>query len=384
MASIKKVKGGYFVRVSKKEGGKRKFINKKIRGSLQDAQKYARTKESLLDLGHSVEEITQTFETYFAKWLVANLKKVAPGTYNQYKTLPVRYIPEELWRMNLSEIRPHHLQDVYDAVSKKGLDASVAKLHSYLRIFFRYAVKKGVLRKNPCDQTDVPKPAKKEIVTLTPEESKAFITASRTVGNGIIFEFALETGMRPEEYLALRWRDIDWTRSAIQIRQVVCENRTGGGFYFKSPKTAKSARQIPLSPELRSLLLDHKRTQNEQRLASKVAYEPLDLVFATQIGTPLQLKNIRTRVFLPILEAIGIIEKIEDGGKLKKIKQKNVTLYSLRHTCATLLLMAGENPKVVAERLGHASVVLTLDTYSHVVPTMQEKATERLNNILRF
>ena len=108
--------------------------------------------------------------------------------------------------------------------------------------------------------------------------------------------------------------------------------------------------------------------QAQQRLAVGPAYESYDLVFATATGQPLDENNLARRHFKPILRRAGLPE--------------HVRLYDLRHTCATLLLAAGENPKVVSERLGHANITLTLDTYSHVLPTLQQGAAERLEAVL--
>lgn len=379
MASIKKLKdGNYFVRVSKGKGKERRFINKKIRGKLSDAQKWAREKETLLDLGHSIEEIKLSFAEYFAKWLKVVSKTVAPATYAQYKEVPERYVPDSVWKLKLADIKPHHLQTIYDDLEKTGLRTASVKLNAYLKIFFNYAIKKEVMRSNPCEKTDVRKVPADEVIVFTEEEAKEFARLCQSVANGLILELALKTGMRPEEYLGLRWRDIDFQRNTISIQQVVCFNRKGGGFYFAPPKTAVSRRQIPVSQSVRDKLMRHKIEQNEKRLKSKLSYAPFDLVFATRIGTPYQSKNIADDYLNPILEKMGI--RVKEGGKF--VKTKNITLYSLRHTCATLMLINGERPKVVAERLGHASVVLTIDTYSHVLPTMQQDATERMENLL--
>jgi integrase len=106
----------------------------------------------------------------------------------------------------------------------------------------------------------------------------------------------------------------------------------------------------------------------EVRLKNAAEYEDHDLVFATSNGLPLDTHNIINDYFKPLLKAAKLPESLR--------------LYDLRHSCATILLAAGENPKVVSERLGHASVTLTLDTYSHVLPTMQKSATERLRSVL--
>jgi integrase len=114
-------------------------------------------------------------------------------------------------------------------------------------------------------------------------------------------------------------------------------------------------------------LVEHKRQQAETRLKAGASYQQHDLVFASLDGTPFMLSNLTRRYFKPILKSAEL--------------SSSFRLYNLRHSCATVLLAAGENPKVVSERLGHAGVVLTLDTYSHVLPDMQQAATRKLESI---
>lgn len=183
-----------------------------------------------------------------------------------------------------------------------------------------------------------------------------------------MFEFALLTGMRPEEYLSIRWADLDLKKGIVFVQRALIW-RKGGGYKFSETKTKKSRRSIPLTPGLAAKLKKHRKQQLEQRMKLGKAYTNLDLVFATEIGTPINYRNLTLRYYDKILESA-------------KLHEKGFVLYSLRHTCATLLLACGENPKVVSERLGHSGVKMTLDTYSHVLPDMQQKASERLNNLL--
>jgi integrase len=172
--------------------------------------------------------------------------------------------------------------------------------------------------------------------------------------------------MRPEEYLGLEWKDIDFDNKALSVRRALVAKK-GGGFIFTEPKTKKSRRSIPISNTLIDALKTHRRYQFEERIKLGANYQNFDLVFASEIGTPLFHGNLLRRHFKPI----------RDKAELPKIR-----LYDLRHTTATLLLSAGENPKVVSERLGHAGIVLTLDTYSHVLPTMQKRATDKIEKLM--
>lgn len=182
---------------------------------------------------------------------------------------------------------------------------------------------------------------------------------------GLIFEFALLTGMRPEEYLALQWSDIDFARGTAIVRRALVWHKKS--WSFEEPKTARSRRMVFLPAPLLKKLSQHKRKQAEQRLLAGSEWQAFDLIFCSETGTPLSIPNLTYRYFRPILE---------------KAELSRIRLYDLRHSCATLLLMAEENPKVVSERLGHSTIVLTLDTYSHVLPTMQQQATARLEKLL--
>ena len=139
-------------------------------------------------------------------------------------------------------------------------------------------------------------------------------------------------------------------------------------FKFIEPKTTRSRRSITISQANLKYLREHRKQQSESRLKAGEKWQPYDLVFCTREGKPIQARNILRRHLRPILKLAELPETFN--------------LYSLRHSCATLLLAAGINPKIVSERLGHASIVLTLDTYSHVLPDMQQTAVDKLEKML--
>jgi integrase len=158
----------------------------------------------------------------------------------------------------------------------------------------------------------------------------------------------------------------NFDQKTVSVRRALIA-RKGGGYYFEEPKTKKSRRSIPLSESLINELRRHRRDQLELRMKLGADYPNTDLVFTTRIGTRVDHKNLAEKR----------IKGIRDKAEVSKIR-----LYDLRHTTATLLLSAGLNPKVVTERLGHASIVLTLDTYSHVLPTMQKDATDQIEKLM--
>jgi integrase len=200
------------------------------------------------------------------------------------------------------------------------------------------------------------------------EEASAFLKAAAKDKFGLVFELALITGMRPEEYLGLAWLDVNLEARTITVKRGLIWIRKAG-FKFGEPKTVKSRRTIPVPDALIAKLRLHRRQQLEQKLRLGTAYADHDLVFANEIGKPVHYRNLTQRHYEKILKATNLHEK-------------GFVLYSLRHTCATLLLAAGENPKVVSERLGHSTVRMTLDTYSHVLPDMQRSASEKLGKMI--
>ena len=183
-----------------------------------------------------------------------------------------------------------------------------------------------------------------------------------------LFALAISAGMRPEEYLGLKWADLDLMKATVTAQRALVWRTKGGGWYFTEPKTSRSRRTIPLPTSMIAALSEHKRRQSEERLRLGAEWQDHGLVFTTSLGSPLNISNLTAKHFKPALQRAGL--------------PTTIRLYDLRHTCATLLLSAGENPKVVSERLGHASITLTLDVYSHVLPDMQKSAADKLENLL--
>jgi len=161
------------------------------------------------------------------------------------------------------------------------------------------------------------------------------------------------------------WSDLDFERCTVQVRRALV--RHNNSWSFQETKTARSRRTVSLPQPLFAKLKARKRKQAEQRLRIGSIWENNDLVFCSETGTPHSIPNLTYRYFRPILKKAGLPQ---------------IRLYDLRHSQANLLLLADENPKIVTERLGHSTVVLTLDTYSHVLPTMQQQTTSKLTKLL--
>jgi integrase len=347
--------------------GKRLIHTKTIRGTKKEAEQYLNRIVRERDLGIFVDTPAMTLNEYFDKWLnsVSKLRNDERTSHDQ-ESIYNRYFNKTIGYKKLENLNVLDVQKVYGEMLARGLSAQTVKhAHSVLRCALKQAVKWNLLPRNPSEFVELPKVQRKERRVFTAEEARRFIAASDKMKHGLVFEFALLTGMRPEEYLATQWGDIDFEGNTVQVRRALIRHKKK--WSFKEPKTSRSRRTVVLPSPLVHKLIKHKSKQIIQKLKAGDIWENNDLVFCSEFGTPHSIPNLTYRYFRPIL---------------KEAELPQIRLYDLRHTHATLLLMAEENPKVVAERLGHSTIVLTLDTYSHVLPTMQRKATDKLEKIL--
>lgn len=349
--------------------GKREYFSKLISGKRKDAQQYLRKKMREIDLGTFVKPSVTTVSEYLDEWLkVAAKPRIAPNTFEQYKDVLNRYVRPVIGNHKLSSVRPMNVQALYSDMQQRGLSARVVHYtHAVLNSALKQAVRWTLLAVNPAELVELPKVERKEMQVLMPEQAAQFLAAAESDRYGVLFNVALVTGMRPSEYLGLQWKDINFETGDVTVQRTLTWKRDGT-WYFGEPKTSRSRRSIPSPNSLMLLLKEHRRRQAEERLKAGPKYQNLNLVFVSQEGKPLMQHNLIMRHFKPILRRAELPESLR--------------LYDLRHTCATLLLIAGVNPKVVSERLGHSSVVITLDTYSHVLPSMQRAASEKLESLL--
>ncbi len=366
---IKKGSNRYLVRLYMGlVDGKRVYHSKTIHGNKKTAQQYLNKILREKDLGEFIKPSQELLAEYMNEWLEKEAKtRVREYTYQNYKDLVRLYINPVLGAVMLSNITPVQIKGVYSEMIDKGLSPKTVKnTHGVLKNALEQAVNWGKLPRNPADSVNLPRQKKKEMKVLSPEEAKIFVDAIVDSRWKALFSLLIATGMRPSEALGLKWKDIDFDNERVIINRSL--TRVNGKWSLEETKTAHSRRTIPLPPSVIIDLNEHRKEQTSEKLkAEEGEYIDHGFVFATNKGSPLDKHNIVNRHFKPLL---------------KSAKLPNIRLYDLRHTCATLLLSAGENPKVVSERLGHASITLTMDTYSHVLPNMQKTATDKLEKML--
>jgi integrase len=291
----------------------------------------------------------------------------SPRTVEGYREKIRNYIMPQLGGISLVKLTPQHVQSLYSEMLAKGLSPrTVLHTHRVLREALGHGVKWGLLARNVCDSVDPPKPRHKEMAALDTPEVQRFLDAAAGSQYGPVFFLDLYTGLRRSELLGLKWTAVDLNARAVSITETL-QTVPRRGLMVMQPKTARSSRLVSLPPSAVALLSGLKVKQREERQALGLEWGESGYVFSHADGRPFHPNSI-SRAFRRIVKEAGT---------------PRVRLHDIRHTHATLMLKQGVHPKIVSERLGHASVTITLDTYSHVLPGLQEAAALKFEEGLR-
>jgi len=307
-----------------------------------------------------------TLARFLAEWLEGRRPSLRPRTYDGYSTVIRSRIVPVLGHLTLDKVTPAALAAAYGQLLARGLaPRSVVHAHRLLHRAFEDAVKWGLLPRNPCDLVEPPHAPRPAIHPFTVSEVATLLAACADDPIGPLVTVAVLTGLRLGELLGLQWGDIDWERGELSVVRAV-QRVTGRGLVVVEPKTASSRRRVPLPPQALEALRQQRRRQAAQRLAAGPAWADGQWVFTTAVGTPLDPSDVHA-AYRRLLARAGLPPR---------------RFHDLRHTTATLLLTDGVHPKVVASLLGHSTIQLTLDTYSHVTPTLAREAAERLGALV--
>ena len=355
----------FIVRVFLGRDGKGKKIRKAktVHGSYKDAKKALTALLSQVDNG-SLAVTNMTVNAYLDQWLETVKPNLRKKTGSDYATCLKRYIREPLGGKKLSKLTTMDIQNVYNAMLAKGLSkATLTYTHVVFKKSIRQAVRWKMISYNPCEDVEVPKAVHvPKFYAMNEEEITKFRGVAKLSKWYTLFELMLGTGLRPSEALGLTWRDVDLAKGIIKVTQQLTFHKKGE-WEFEEPKTLRSKRNISLPISITYMLTSYKQAQDALGLPN-----PYNLVFHTVDGEPCGENAISQNTFKPLI--------------IKANLPKEIRLYDLRHTHATLLLLGGIHPKVVQERLGHSSIKITLDTYSHVLPNMQAEAADKLETLV--
>jgi integrase len=355
--------------------GRRRTATVTVRGTRKEAERELRRLLRTLDIGEHVDPHRITVREWLTTWLVATRQEVAPRTAERYGEIVANFLVPTLGNLQLAKLAPVQIQDAYNGWAAGGRRDGKAgglaprtrrHIHRILTSALARAVEQQLIARNPCDmfRKRLPKVERREMATLTAEHAALLFDAIKHQRVYWPILIALATGMRRGEILALRWKNVGDNGT---VRVVESLEQTKSGLRFKAPKNGK-ARAITLPvfafEELRRL----KREQAQALLRIGLRQNGETLVCARADGAPMPPRSL-THEFAKIASRVDGVPRVR--------------FHDLRHSHATQLLLAGVHPKVAQERLGHSSITVTLDLYSHVTKTMQEDAAAKLDNAFR-
>ena len=345
--------------------GRRRRRKVTVRGTKRDARRALTEARSLRDHGIDIEPSRITLAEYLERWLRDYAEpNVAPSTLKRYRGI-CRVVAESLGELRLQALRPAHIQAMYSHLRERPLaPRTILHHHRVLKEALRHAVGWQLIERNPADAVSAPRAQRKEMQSLDTDGVERLLDACEDGDQRRLICTAVFTGLRLGELLGLRWDDLDLEARTATVRRTA-QYLGPDGVKLRAPKTARSRRTISLSPSTVALLREHRVAQNERRLRLGPAYEDQGMVFAAPDGK-LVAPYAVSGSFRRLASALGLA---------------GFRFHDLRHTSATLALKAGVPAKIVSDRLGHASVAFTLDTYAHVLPDQQRRAADLMDSL---
>lgn len=354
--------------IGRDENGKLKRLSFSGRTRKEVAEKLAKAKAELQQ-GTFVEPNKLTLGDWLDVWLKEYKKPtLRPEVFDTYEMIIRVHLKPALGSVLVQALRPEMVQRLYNEKAASGLSpATVRKIHQVLHGALKQAVRNQLVTRNVSEATTLPKAGQtREVRALTLEEQEKFLKALEGNRLEVAFKVLLGTGLRRGELLGLTWRDVNLTNGTITVRQSLI--RAKGKLVIQDPKTKTSKRTIPLPDDLVAELKAHRARQAQEKLFAGPAYEDNNLVFANELGQPLDPRSFN-RWFYELRDKAGL--------------PKDVNLHALRHTYATRLLERGVSLKVIQQLLGHSKFDVTADIYSHVAPELQREAVAVLNGLFR-
>jgi integrase len=317
--------------------------------------------------GMAVSRSSMTVGEYLQQWIETARPSLRPTTARGYEQSILRLVAS-LGRVRLQALTPMQVQRCYTELleaggreGKKLAPKTVRHAHVVLRKALADAERLGLVSRNAAAAARPPSGERTEMTTWSSEDLREFLAAVAGHRYEIGFRLLAATGLRRGEVLGLRWRDVDFDLAQIAVANTITE--IGAEVVMGPPKTARSRRNVYLDRRTVAALREHRKRQREQRVAAGPAWDSEhDWVLTDELGGHVKPQTM----------------SYEWRRLTEQLDLPRIRLHDLRHTHATLALKAGVHPKVVSERLGHATVGITLDLYSHVVPSLAKGAAEQI------
>lgn len=355
--------------------GKRRQKWVTVKGTKKEANQRLTELLRQFDTGTYLDPKKMTVGGYLESWLKDYAQpNVSAKTYTRYAEICQKHLAPALGRIELQKLQPLHIQEYYNEAlisgrlnGSGGLSPQTVKHHHrILSEALKKAVRWQLITRNPCEAVDPPKPKKREMRALGEAESAALLNEAKDSRLYLPILVALTTGLRRGELIGLKWQDIDLEAGKLSVNRTIEQTRATG-VVEKTPKTAKSRRSLALAEITIEALKQLRKQQAEQKLRLGQLYQDSGFLFTNDDGT-LWKPDAFTQAFQRLIRNSSL---------------GHIRFHDLRHSHASQLLKQGINPKVVSERLGHSSITITMDTYSHVLPGIQEEAVTKVNDALK-
>ncbi|WP_214480992.1 site-specific integrase [Bacillus sp. SM2101] len=352
------------------ENGKRRQKKKRGFKTKGEAKAALIAAENEVNKGTYVEPSNEIFINYINDWFEIKQKSIPRSAETTRRYIDTYIIPMFDDKVTLGNLKLVHIDNFINKMhnhprgEKIGYAPSTIKRAvDVIKASLEYAVDSGLVTKNIARKATLPKSKGNEMKVWDEDEIEKFLCVAEGDRLYMLYYLALMTGMRQGELLGLRWKDIDFKKYTVTVNQVLSHS---GKEFYSGAKTEAGNRTIDIHDRTIQKLLDLKKQIDSEKESHGQAYIDNDLVICTTIGTQYNPSNILNRSFKPLIE---------------EAKVTPIRFHDLRHTHATILLKLGENPKVIQERLGHANIKITLETYSHVLPSMQKQVVTKLDSL---
>jgi integrase len=360
-------------------------IGKDINGKQRQKSVYGKSEADVIErldrlkkdlwTGTYIEQSNIYLGEWLKQWMEVYKKKTLRATtYECYQMYLQKHIyKNDISCLRLVDLKPFHIQRFYNDLDDKLASASIRKVHNILKSALTQAFKNDLIASNPAAKVTPPTMTRPQIEILSQEEQEIFIKALEGHTLKPLFLLLMQTGLRIGEALALRWDCIDVKKNMTLTVKGTCRrvitkfdgsSGTKSEMIFQEPKTKNSIRTVPLMPAAIQNLKLLKQRQKLESIKDGKPWNNHEIVFKTSSGSIYESKNV-ARTLYSILKSAGL---------------KRITLHCLRHTFVSQMLESGEEPKTIAEIIGHSKVSFTMDTYAHILPTKKHSAVQRLNH----
>jgi len=338
----------------------------KTKKSKREAQVWLRKTLEKTTQGYTGKGSNVLYKDFLQNWLSIKESTVKQSTWILYEITIRNHIEPNLGNEKICNIEPIDIQNLYLMKREQNIgNRTILVMHTIINHSLDMAVKTGALLSNPAQLVSPPRYSSPEMDFYSEHEITQLLLAVKGTSLEALIHLAITTGMRQSELLALKWSDVDWDRNTITVQRQLRRNYEDHN-YFSSLKTQAGKRTISLGNNTIQKLIEHHKSQKNEIERMGNQWVDNNLLFPSMIGTPLNQRNL-LRSYKKILHESGLRE---------------IRFHDLRHTAASLMLNHGIPPLIVSKRLGHSKVSITLDTYGHLLPGMQQETADFIDGLV--